>query len=144
MSTNPNFDPQTGAVTFRDPAVTLGPTLTRDAFLASNLGRDAKDLIITPPWQTWRAAPECRADRAFRLVVCFHAQALHHLELSDTQPPVGDGWDNWSEADEQQRKAHHDRWLDEHVGPQREYDWGRVDSFYDERAGYSFIRFAYG
>lgn len=51
----------------------------------------------------------------------------------------GAGWDGWSEAKEQARRAFQDRWLTQVLGGRRSFAWGKVASVFDARGGGSSI-----
>ena len=54
-----------------------------------------------------------------------------------------DSWDNWSEEKELQKREHYDKWLTEQLGKKREFSWGTVGAFFDNKGGQSSIVLRY-
>ncbi|MEM6750202.1 MAG: hypothetical protein AAGA57_02620 [Planctomycetota bacterium] len=138
----------TGDITFEEPAVALGPGLTLDAFRDGPAGRSAKLHVANDPYTSWKLAGPHALELSFRVTAWFHAQRLYRVHLLAVDPTTENtasgSWDDWSEAQEMQRKTSHDRWMARHTGGQSLFDWGEVVSRYDDRAGMAFLDIRYG
>jgi hypothetical protein len=54
-----------------------------------------------------------------------------------------DSWNNWSEENELQKRDYYDNWLTEQLGKKREFSWGAVGAFFDNKGGQSSIVLRY-
>jgi hypothetical protein len=139
------FDAKTGTLTFEQPPTVIGPSLTRDQFLASPLAAGATTLIKNEPYHSWALkGPFRSAGLDLNLVLWFHGQKLTRVSLMDRDPRFGTSWAEYSLEKEMARMASHDAWLSRVLPKQRTYPWGRVWSGYDERGGFSDIIVIYG
>lgn len=137
----------TGQITFDEPALTIGPETTRTAFLASEIARQSRSATANEPWHSWHLPP-MRAGDVLGVTVFFHGDALKMVVIEDTNPRFGRSWADYSDENERQRKAVHDKWLAErcHVAP-GEFKWGTLHSNFgpeDPWAGTSNITLRYG
>jgi hypothetical protein len=82
------------------------------------------------------------ANTIFNATFTFNAGRIESISLSI--PSAGTSWDDWSEADEQQRKRDHDDWLTAQLGAgPYDYSWGVVSSNYSPQSGSSSITVRY-
>ena len=44
-------------------------------------------------------------------------------------------WDNWSEEQELVTQKYYDQWLTAHIGKERSFNWGAIESIYDKKGG---------
>lgn len=116
----------------------IGSQTTRQAFLESNLGRDAEVVVDNEPYMTWRVRPE--ADIA--VTISFEEQQLRSVAWLFELP--AEKKSDWTEKSELERKERHDSWLRDELGaPPYRFAWGTVDSDYDQRACVSDIIVVY-
>jgi hypothetical protein len=123
----------------------IGPAYTEAQFLSSPLARMSKALSRTQPWSGYRTARQRISDRTFRVTLHFLTGKLAAVELFEVGAESKAFWNDWSEREEEERKASHDAWLASLLGaPPYRYSWGDVTSEFDPRGGYSSIvvRFA--
>lgn len=138
------IDARTGNVTFDQPPTVIGPSLTRDQFLASSLAAEATTHVRNEPYHSWQLKGTFRsAGRDLHVVLWFCGQRLIEISLMDSDPRFGASWAEHSLEKEMARKASHDAWLARCLAAQRDFTWGRVWSDYDERGGFSDIRVRY-
>src|SRR6185503_16513582 len=138
------IESKTGVLTFSQPAVEIGPTLTRSQFQASPWSKEWEDLVVNEPWHSWRSVkPYQSMSISFAIHLFFHGERLHSVTLGDADPRFGIAWNDWSLEKELKRKASHDEWLEKNLGGGRSYSWGSIISVYDDKAGGSSIRVTY-
>jgi hypothetical protein len=139
------LDPETGALRFDEPKVTLGADLTLTSFLQSTLAKTIGDKLVGGEgYQTfWFKQHHASGGLTLAVGLCFQNERLENVELQNDDPAFGTSWDDWSEAKELSRKQSHDRWLNKCVGGRRNFPWGEVWSGYDERGGSSSIVIRY-
>jgi hypothetical protein len=139
------FEPSTGRLT-TDAGDSVGPDLTRAAFLVSSIGRDAAVLVVNEPRASWSLARSI-GGRPFRMGLYFDHERLDMVILALDEPAFGTSWESWSRVGELARKAAHEMWLavlDPSTGEGRDFDWGFVSSIYDDKSGGSEIVIRYG
>lgn len=135
-------DPTTGAVHFEQPRAVIAPSLTRTQFLQGPLAQGAAAFVVNEPWHSWKLGRLHEAGLSFVVILGFHAQCLKSVTLHQSAALTG-SWEDWSVAQEQQRKQAHERWLDQCLGARRDFPWGTVSSGYDARSGSSDICIRY-
>jgi hypothetical protein len=138
--TSGTFDPSSGTLT-TDDGEQIGPGLTRTEFLASPLAATAEPLSINEPHASWRVARSF-GRRPFQLGLFFEADRLQVVVLAQEDALFGSSWTDWSLEREMARKAAHEAWLatfDPAIGHSHGYDWGSVQSIYDDRSAGSQI-----
>jgi hypothetical protein len=123
-----------------DTGESLGPALTQQAFLATPLGASASSLGASG----FSLGPRDIAGQSFVASLWFVADALRRVDLSMVQPVEATSWDDYSEDRELARKAKHDAWLEEQLGPSPwRLFWGDAQSDWDPRGGSSNIIITY-
>ncbi len=138
------LDAANGQLAFESIGVTISPTLTRDAFLATTWGAAAEHWVTNEPWHSWRLAEVAPSNGIDLIVVLFfHEQTLRSVELCHSDPKFGTSWEDHSMEKEMARKDSHDAWLAACIGEARKFDWGEVFSAYDQKAGNSGIVIKY-
>jgi hypothetical protein len=147
----------TGEVRLTD--VTVGPGLTRRGFRAMAAREGWTITTDTSAWFTATRATTDAAGRPVTVRVWFTADRLAAVDLCFFVGAPDTGEEGWSDAGEAARKALHDalvrEWLQGSVleimygpppepGPLRlRFDWGRVISETEPRAGASLITVSY-
>jgi hypothetical protein len=138
------LDIDTGTIVFRSPAVSIGPGLTRAAFLASPLAEGAATIVANEPHHSWKLAGEYASGLSFLVALYFTGEELAMVSLADADPKFGGkDWSEWSEQKELSRKASHDAWLKTYAVSRRTFPWGEIFSEYDSRSGGSTIGICY-
>jgi|ERR1019366_7242861 hypothetical protein len=132
------MDGASGEIRF-DTGESLGPALTQQAFLATPMGGSASSLGAAG----FSLGPRDIAGQRF-LASLWFGDALRRVDLSMVQPVEATSWDDYSEDRELARKAKHDAWLEEQLGPSPwRLSWGDAQSDWDPRGGSSNIIITY-
>jgi hypothetical protein len=137
------IDPVSGQIALEMDA-RIGPATSRALFI-STFGARATDLVVNEPWRSYRLFTTL-AGMPFAVAVCFHGELLEVIRLVANPPTLPQSWAEWSAAGELQRKALHDKLLQQHVGQSdstRTYVWGVASSVLDGKAGDSTIVIKY-
>lgn len=80
----------------------------------------------------------------FWLTFYFENDILSILSFTiDDKLKPATAWDNWNEKKERQKRIFFDNWLTKQLGKKREFSWGTVGAFYDNKAGFSSIVLRY-
>ena len=133
-------NPTTGELTLASGTI-LSSRLTRSDFLSSPEGTQAQIQVQNEPWCSFRF--DDREDSLIA-VVFFKGERLESVSLHVSDPRFGTGWEEWSEAKEQQRKRAGDEWLRKNgLQPGKNYRWGSVWSDYSPQSGSSSIVIRY-
>jgi hypothetical protein len=135
------IDTDSGIVTLSITGESIGPALTRRAFLESRVGRSASTGAATDSRMKYevKLAPGEIGQSAFHVTLYFHNDQLDALFLSDDSPEFG----LWTTHGEVVRKAAHDEWLRTQGVAVGTYPWGKLLSELDDRAGGSYVAFIY-
>jgi hypothetical protein len=140
------IDPAAGEVRLPLADVVLGPRLTRESFLASGLGEHARSLAVDEPCRVYVLSVPAGelGEMSFDLTLQFDGPTLVSLGLRVVDARFGTSWSDWTEAKEQDRRRHHDDWLAGTcgLGP-GQYPWGRLESGFDPKGGFSSIVLRY-
>lgn len=79
------------------------------------------------------------------LQLIFDTDTLTGISVSigkqETVP--GEGWKNWSEANELSTLDIFNKWMEEELGSARSFPWGGVHASYDPHAGFSNLLISY-
>jgi hypothetical protein len=139
------IDKLTGAVTVGD--VSIVPALTR-ADLKSSRDFSAWESYVGDgiTYFSYRRKVIENDGQHILIMAFFHLERLTEVELFYLLPnePESSGWENWSEAQEMERKALHDTQLKATLGdPPYDFAWGKVFSVYDSRSGASLLIIRY-
>lgn len=126
-----------GAITFASGRIT--PDLSRSEFLRTPVGTGAEALRIIAPFATFRVRPETGVIASVR----FREDSLEMVSVLFEMKDETE--ENWTRKRELERKAIHDQWLREEIGPPPyRYSWGDIESLFDEKACVSDIVVGYG
>ena len=140
------INPNTGSIRIDGYRHRVKPGMTEDAFLESSLAVGAAEDRMGKRHTWYRFQPLTLGGRLFFVSVLFTDGVIDRVELCHSDDRYGKSWEDWSESKERSRKAFHDRWLRENLGPKplsTAYPWGSVDSWYDARSGGSSITIRY-
>jgi hypothetical protein len=131
----------TGAIAL-DSGESIGSAFTLTAFLASSLaGGAAPPAKAGTPWSYFPLGPRAIGGQAFVVSLGFEGDALRTVDLSMVQAGEATSWEGYSDERELARKARHDAWLEEQLGPLPWwFSWGEVTSSFDPRSGDTSIR----
>lgn len=126
-----------GTIEFEDGAIRR--TVSRAEFLATRLGREAKQELVNEKWWHVTVKPE----REIIATLIFNVDTLETVLIAMAIPTDAAG--EWTRELELQRKSTHDTWLRSELGkPPYSYAWGTVASELDEKGVASEIIVAYG
>lgn len=132
-----NISTDSGAITFVSGRIT--PDLSRSEFLSTPVGTGAEALKINEPFATFRIRPETGVIASVR----FREDSLEMVSVLFEMK--GESDNNWTRKRELERKAIHDKWLREEIGPPPyRYSWGEIESLFDEKACVSDIVVGFG
>jgi hypothetical protein len=83
-------------------------------------------------------------DTYFVATFYFENDILSFLSfIIDDKPILTGSWGNWSKENELQKKEYFDNWLTKQLGEKREFVWGTVGAFFDNKGGSSSIVLRY-
>lgn len=139
------IDTKTGAISLEAENFVIEPSLTREEYLSSPLAGAPVGSGVEPYGSFTSGTVEI-AGHDFNLTLNFHGSDLTGLDLIANDERFGTSWADWSKEKELERKRFHDSWLAKVLGNDRypyEYDWGSVRSFYNEKAGFSYVSIRY-
>jgi hypothetical protein len=126
-----------GSIEFEDGAIRRNDS--RAAFLAANLGRDAKQELVNEKWWHVTVKPE----HGIVVTLTYEVDTLETVLIAMEIPTDRTG--EWTRELELQRKFVHDAWLRRELGaPPYKFSWGTVASELDEKGVASEIVVAYG
>jgi hypothetical protein len=78
------------------------------------------------------------------LTFYFENNTLSFLSFTIDDKPISTNfWDNWSKENEIQKRLYFDDWLTKQFGKKREFSWGTIGAFFDEKGGFSSIVLRY-
>ena len=140
------IDVATGNIEIKNSVVAIGPSLTRDDFLASALGRNAQINVENGPHCSYGAQISAGAlmSLATYMAPSFYHQQLESVSIMASDDRFGASWNDWSEEKERERKRFHDQWLADTIGiADALYPWGQLSSNYDVKSGCSDIHLRY-
>lgn len=71
--------------------------------------------------------------KLFSISLCFKGEKLENLCFEMNERCTS--WDNWSEEQELVTQKYYDQWLTAHIGKERSFNWGAIESIYDKKGG---------
>lgn len=140
------IDVATGNITIKHAALAIGPSLARDDFLTSALGRSAQVNVENEPYCSYAAQIPTGNLMSLPawLTLYFYHQQLESVSIMASDDRCGASWNDWSEEKEHERKRFHDQWLADTIGSTNaHFSWGQLSSDYDARSGFSSIHVQY-
>jgi hypothetical protein len=136
----------TGQIQLPSDGIRVGPSLTREQFLASPLASQSRVLVRNEPHCTF-ALPTAESNgHSFAWSLSFQGSLLRRVTIECADAEYGSSWSDWSEERQLARKRFHDSLLQSVLGPdwsRKRYSWGTVDSAYDPKGGLSSIGVSY-
>ena len=80
----------------------------------------------------------------FNIDVCFHNEKLFSIDFnfSDKESKIR-SWDSWNENEELKQKDLYENWLTKLFGKKRDFEWGKIGAYYDQRGGSTSINIRY-
>jgi hypothetical protein len=128
------INPKTGDILPLDSFM-LGAKLSKEAFLSTEAGKAAEELISNGPWVTFRAK---LGDKYFALIV-FHFEDLSEvcLSLATNYESLGAG--SYVINEEERKKLHDDYMIASLGATSCCYAWGTIASILDIKGGSSQI-----
>lgn len=139
------IDIKTGAISVDGVDFVIHPALTREEYLSSPLAGARVNGGNEPYGSFTTGVLEIMGD-SFLLTLNFYGSDLISVDLFATDKRFGTSWADWSKEKEIQRKRFQELWLGKVLGNDRypyDYDWGSAESFYNEKAGFSYITVRY-
>ena len=100
------FDSTNGTIAFDEPPASIGPSFTRSALLATDLGRNAKTLVQNEPWHSWSLAYAFHHVLSFTVSLFFKAEHLNAIQLCNADPRFPRTWNEWSRDAELHVRKH--------------------------------------
>jgi len=81
----------------------------------------------------------------FHIGLCFKDDFLDFVDFRflTLEELKNDTWDNWSEEKELKKKERYENWLDDSIGSNRQFIWGKTVTYYDSKGGSSGILIKY-
>ncbi len=134
------IDALTGTVSFG--SWSLGPASDEAAFAAATANHPQRKQHSIGVYTHHTLRGVTLANTIFNASFTFNASRIESISL--WLPSASTSWDDWSEANEQQRKRDHDDWLTATLGTgPYDYNWGVVSSNYSPQSGDSAITVRY-
>ncbi len=91
----------------------------------------------------WKHYSVCNVklnDTYFIITFYFDNDILKMLVfIVSDKPIVAGSWDDWNEDEELKNRDYYDEWLTKEIGKDRQFSWGTIGSFYDNKGGFSSI-----
>jgi hypothetical protein len=140
------IEPTTGQVQLPSDGIRVGPSLTREQFLASPLASQSRELVRNEPHCSFALPTVQFGGHSFAWSLWFHGSALRHVSIACADAEFGSSWSDWSDERELARQRLYDSLLQSVLGPdwsRQRYPWGTVDSGYDPKGGFSSIGVSY-
>lgn len=138
------IDISNGSVFIAEKDTLLEFNLCENVFVESMLFSDVleKDINV---YINYFIKPQKIYNKQFMMRLYFNQmKCLEFLQLFISTDDEIPSWDNWSKEKEINKKAEHDKWLQENLGnPPYKYSWGEITSKYDMRSGSSSITIRY-
>ncbi|HEY6802426.1 MAG TPA: hypothetical protein VI306_02500 [Pyrinomonadaceae bacterium] len=139
------IDIKTGAISVDGVDFVIHPALTREEYLSSPLAGARVNGGNEPYGSFTTGVLEIMGD-SFLLTLNFYGSDLTSVDLFADDERFGTSWADWSKEKELERKRFHESWLGKVLGNDHypyDYDWGSAESFYNEKAGFSYITVRY-
>ncbi|HWH67939.1 MAG TPA: hypothetical protein VNT26_01030 [Candidatus Sulfotelmatobacter sp.] len=140
------IEPITGEIQLPSDGIRVGPALSREHFLASPLANQSRELVRNEPYISFTLSAVAFAGHSFAWSLYFRGSVLHRVSIECADAEFGASWSDWSEEREMARKRFHDSLLESALGQnwrRRTFSWGKVDSDYDAKSGFSSIGVTY-
>lgn len=129
-----------GSVSFPGWQQALTPTMTRESFLTSELGRCSLLDVESEPYCSWKIVPATTPSATWHVCVGFHSDKMEVIHIQADRPEFGSKWSEFSPEKEEKRRALHDSILRADLGPPSyHFPWGTVTSTVDMHCGVSLI-----
>ncbi len=137
------IDVENGNITMDNNSFVIRKGLTKDEFKKSELFEEVLNEQVHT-FTNYYLKPQLLGEESFSISLFFDSnEIINFLQISMIKDGIP-SWDNWSEKQEQRRKAEHDQWLKMNIGkPPYKYSWGEISSNYDPRSGSSMITIRY-
>ncbi|MBN2018938.1 MAG: hypothetical protein JW749_01795 [Sedimentisphaerales bacterium] len=134
----------TGEISVEGKEYNIGPLVSKDAFLQSDLGREAQEIITNEGWSTFKVGPHLVDKQIFLVSITFYKNLICELSLMYITPNEPRNWSDHTVQFEKERKIKHDEYLHSqfHKSPYK-LSWGKVISVYDEKSSCSEIIIRY-
>ena len=140
------INPNTGQILLPSNGICVGPSLSREEFLASPMASHCHVSVRNEPYCTFKL-PTVQIDgHSYAWGLSFHGSALERVSIQCADTEFGLSWSDWSEEKELARKRFHESLLQLIPGNdwnRRNFPWGSVDSGFDSKGGASNIVIAY-
>ena len=136
----------TGQIQLPSDGIRVGPSLSRELFLASPLASQSYELVRNEPDCSFVLPTVQFNGHSFAWGLWFHGSALRRVSIECADAEFGSSWSDWWEEREMTRKRFHDSLLQSVLGSdwsRQHFSWGTVDSGYDPKGGFSSIGVTY-
>ena len=122
----------------------VSPKTTPDNLLQYFGQENVKIRDIQNGWKHYIISNIKKGNAYFLMTIYFEHGILSFLSLIIYDKVIlKDSWDNWSKENELKKRDYFDNWLTEQVGQKREFSWGSVGAFFDNKGGFSSIVLRY-
>jgi hypothetical protein len=83
-------------------------------------------------------------DNYFFITFYFDNDVLKMIDFIVSDSFIAQGsWDDWNEDIELQKRVFYNDWLTKEIGNNRQFTWGTIGSYYDNKGGFSSIVLKY-
>lgn len=133
------IDKLSGTLSYGDKQQ-IDPRLTKTAFLASSLGKQAYIYVDNPPFVSYTCGFAASSIPQVVATLFFNSEKLCSVRLILIPQSVGASVIDWKSLEYQaQMKEYYPQFLEGELGsPPYEYPWGQVSAGMDDRTGYVF------
>jgi len=99
-----------------------------------------KMLDIKNGWIHYSANNLKLNDKYFNFRFTFFEETLKMISFTFEEEQSEEmNWNNWNEEKEKRKKKTFEDWLRKEIGDQRKFDWGTIESYFDNKGGFSSI-----
>ena len=137
---------ETGEIQFQLNGIRVGPSLSREQFLASPTAAQSRVMVRNEPHCSF-APPIVQFDEhSFAWSLQFTSSVLVWVSIVCADTEFGSSWSDWSEERQLALNRFHDSLLALYLGPDwrlQKFTWGAVDSGYHPKSGFSSITVSY-
>ncbi|WP_207431206.1 hypothetical protein [Sabulibacter ruber] len=138
------IDRNTGHLTFSlDKVVTQTTTLADLKGFAFGEMQEERNLLNG--WIHFVVKNVEMSGKYLNITFFFHQEALNSVTFIINNSPfdLESGWGTWNEKEEREKVIFFTQWLEEQVGPARNFTWGHIWAAYDPLSGGSSIGIRY-
>ncbi len=83
-------------------------------------------------------------DYFFHFGLCFKNDHLDYIDFGfSSLDELKKTWADWTEANQLSKKEFYKKWLTDNLGKKRKFNWGKIETYYDQKGGTTGILIQY-